>query len=59
MRRLLDALIAAALLVLPALAITVAAAPAATASAAPGSHYVALSHISPNSACAPDDPGTL
>ena len=59
MRRLFDALIAAALLVLPALAITATAAPAVTASAAPGSHYVAFSHISPNSACAPDDCGTL
>ena len=56
MRRLFDALIATALLVVPALAITAAAAPAATASAS--SHYVAFS-ISPNSAFAPGDPGTL
>ncbi len=56
MRRLFDALIATALLIVPALAITATVAPAATVAAA--SHYTAL-YVSPNSGLAPGDPGTL
>jgi hypothetical protein len=57
MRRVVNGLIATALLVIPALALT-----AFTPTHAPASphhaHYVAAV-LQPNSACAPEDPGTL
>ncbi len=57
MRRFVDSLIAAALLIVPSLAITVSTA-TPSAAATNHAHYVAAK-LSPNSACAPDDPGTL
>ncbi len=57
MRRIVDVLIAAALLMVPALAIALS--PATPSAAATNhAHYVAAT-LSPSSACAPDDPGTL
>ena len=57
MRRLIDVLIAAALLVAPALFVASSSVPAPTA-AAQSTHYLALS-IKPASVAGPGDPGTL
>ena len=56
MRRLIDVLIAASLVLLPALATFANSAPSATLAQA--HHYTALK-VSTNSAAGPGDPGTL
>ncbi len=58
MRRLIDTLIAASLLVVPAFFVASSAAPTPTAAATSTQHLVALT-LQPSSACAPEDPGTL
>ena len=58
MKRVVDILIAAAILAIPAL--TIAQAPAASVAAATTSHhYVASSLIRPDSAASPGDPGIM
>ena len=58
MKRIVDVLVAAAIVVIPALA--VAQAPAASvASATTSHHYLASSLIQPNSAASPGDPGLI
>jgi len=57
MQRVLDVLIAAVILVVPALA--VAQAPAATMATASNHHYLASSLIKPDSSSAPGDPGVM
>ncbi len=52
MRRIVEALIAAALVAVPVLAITASTAAPTVTATTNHAHYVA-------SACAPDDPGTL
>ncbi len=57
MKRVLDVLIAAVILVIPALA--VAQAPASTMASASSHHYLASSLIKPDSSSAPGDPGLM
>lgn len=57
MQRVLDVLIAAVILAVPALA--VAQAPAASVVSASSHHYLAASLIKPNSASNPADPGVM
>ncbi len=57
MQRFFDVLIAAVILVVPALAI--AQAPATTMASASNHHYLASSLIKPDSSSAPGDPGLM
>ena len=57
MKRIVDVLVAAVILAIPAFAL--AQAPAATVATAQGHHYVAASLIRPDSAASPGDPGVI
>ena len=57
MKRIVNVLVSAAILVIPAFAI--AQAPAATVATAQSHHYLAAITIKPNSASNPADPGLM
>ena len=57
MKRIVDVLVAAVILAIPAFALVQA--PAATVASAQGHHYVAASLIRPDSAASPGDPGLI
>ena len=59
MQRILDVIVAAAIILVPALALTLAQAPASNFANATTGHYVAASHIQTNVASAPGGPGSM